>query len=283
MNAHRGSVKELKILDNDEIQMTLTDKVSVFDWGPLPQEILKKGFYCSQFAYQIDQWFKRVEIPTATVRYNADTVFTQRYAADTSDSLVFIPLEWIFRLKVAEGSSLIRREPQKYTFGQELNPMIVEMWTKRERIDRLLEKDEALKISGLDLPRLEQCRILVQKAATILAKKLKESGLLLWDGKFELAFDKKRNCPILIDLVTPDELRLTTTTDKKFKPLSKEPVREYYRSLPWFEKITEAKKTHGDKFVDHSPPPPPIPSEKLQEFSKIYKTCAEKVTRRNDL
>src|SRR5262249_48760653 len=63
-----------------------------------------------------------------------------------------------------------------------------------------------------------------------------QSGIELWDGKFEFAKDKKGL--MLVDSIGPDELRLLY----KGVHLSKEMIRQVYRDSPWEKAIKEAQK-----------------------------------------
>ncbi|NBQ52140.1 MAG: hypothetical protein EBU49_00960, partial [Proteobacteria bacterium] len=122
---YRGSVKDvLGGGDRDRLIFEYSDRYSVFDWGPMPDEISGKGEALATIA---DQVFRNVRIPHHSLglmpgrprclsvkkvdvkwpqKNNSGWDYSQ-YANQPVDCLV--PLEVIFRFGVPVGSSLPSR------------------------------------------------------------------------------------------------------------------------------------------------------------------------------
>lgn len=159
-----------------------------------------------------------------------------------------VPLEVIFRFGMPAGSSLKKRLERNPDYarvlGLETIPAenewfdrpVVELYTKLEDKDRLLSVQEALLISGLTPGQLEEMIEMSYGLALALFVLFAQSGIELWDGKFEFAIDK--NGLMLVDSIGPDELRLI----HKKVHLSKEMIRQVYRGSTWESAIAEAQK-----------------------------------------
>jgi phosphoribosylaminoimidazole-succinocarboxamide synthase len=164
-----------------------------------------------------------------------------------------IPLEVIFRFGMNKGSSLLGRLQSNPNAAAELGfselpkpdqwfaQPIVEFSTKLEPKDRHLSMQEAAVLSGLDAEGFATLVQLTQLIALALHHEFAEKRLELWDGKLE--FLKERNATgktsiILADSIGPDELRLLF----RGKQLSKEFLREHYRTTPWAESLEKAQK-----------------------------------------
>jgi phosphoribosylaminoimidazole-succinocarboxamide synthase len=163
-----------------------------------------------------------------------------------------IPLEVIFRFGMSKGSSLLSRIELNPSYAQTLglkeSPVpdqwfsrpVIEFSTKLEAKDRLLSLQEAILISRLGP---EMVDTLVETALLIalgLHHVFGERGLELWDGKLEFVLAGNGNGSdqlLLADSIGPDELRLLY----KGEQLSKEFLRQFYRTTPWAEAIRLAQ------------------------------------------
>ncbi len=162
-----------------------------------------------------------------------------------------VPLEVIFRFGLPSGSSLFERlEDEDYRRelglhhipkeGESFNRPLIEFSTKLETTDRYIKYEEAQRISGLSDREFSE----LYAHNIILACRLKdlffESGIELWDGKFEWAFgqDHEGRGFELVDSIGPDELRLM----KEGQKLSKEFLRGFYRQSEWLKAVKLAKE-----------------------------------------
>jgi phosphoribosylaminoimidazole-succinocarboxamide synthase len=163
-----------------------------------------------------------------------------------------VPLEFIFRFGMPEGSSLMKRVNDesylkelglmtKPNYGDVFEKPVVEFSTKLEPSDRYIVYSEAKRIACLSNEEFKSIQSTIQLLAMRLKDIFQDVGLELWDGKFELAFGKMKNGKreiLLVDSIGPDELRLT----KDGTPLSKENLRMFYRDSEWHLALEESKK-----------------------------------------
>jgi phosphoribosylaminoimidazole-succinocarboxamide synthase len=203
-----------------------------------------------------------------------------------------VPLEVVFRFSCPEGSSLFERAsdprylPSIGFAGVELRAgarwefPVLEAFTKLESTDRPLPLVEALAISGLPGPRLQEVFFRTAWVAGWLRWRCARAGLELADGKLEWGVDEK-GAIFLVDAIGPDELRLL----KDGVQLSKEFLRRHYRGTPWFEAIGQAKsraKAEGiaewKKLVAEGPPA--LPESERELASQLYLSLANELTGR---
>lgn len=173
------------------------------------------------------------------------TVF---YYQHQTEDCRLVPLEVVFRFGMPQGSSLKKRLDENPDYarqlglknvpaeGQWFDRPVLEFYTKLEPKDRLLSIQEALLISGLSPERFEQLADLAYATALAIYHHFAECGIELWDGKFEFLEDHKGL--ILGDSIGPDELRLVFAGHN----LSKEMIRQFYRSTPWQLSLEKAQK-----------------------------------------
>ena len=196
-----------------------------------------------------------------------------------------IPLEVVFRFDIPSGSSLLDRTQNKEYLkeiglavapqeGNSFAMPIIEFSSKLETTDRYMSYHEAKMISGLNEDEFRD----LYETATLLALRLKsyfeECSIKLSDGKFEFAWDESRH-PMLVDVITPDELRISY----KGISLSKENIRKVYRTTSWHQNVKKAKTMateRGDKdwknlcISELKSLPPSLDKDDLERFSMIY-------------
>ncbi len=188
---------------------------------------------------------------------------------------MFIPLEVIFRMGVARGSSLLKRFPGKYQENEMFDRPMIEFTTKLERFDRPLTHEEAREIANLNEVEWRNLIATTEKIALTLKDVFAESGITLWDGKVEFAAGTGINREIvLVDSIGPDELRLT----KDGVQLSKEIIRQYYKDSEWYARLDEMKKKHGEKFKDFISPPDKLSREFKNAVEEMYLTLPELIS-----
>lgn len=173
-----------------------------------------------------------------------------------------IPLEYIVRLGVTSGSSILRKynrlsDTDKKTYLNELgidalspwtrfDPPIVDLTTKYEPEDRNLSRQEAALISGVGGKTFSRSMIMAILGAYLLQQIFSRMGLFLWDLKWEIARDGDNL--VFVDTIDTDSVRVTIKIkhDNKsfFVHFNKQAMRDYYKIMhaEWYKAVNEAKK-----------------------------------------
>jgi phosphoribosylaminoimidazole-succinocarboxamide synthase len=294
---YAGKVKQVWSTDDpDIIEFRYTDQISVFD-QIIPSLIPRKGESLNRTSCH---WLKLVEnegvCKTHLIEMNApDRCLARRFdvirepGAITSDmENVFVPLEVICRHFLA-GSGWRRyakgdvgAEEFGFAPGTELEEGVklpvpyVEVSTKFEAFDRLLDTEEALEISGLSLEELNNIKEIVLKIDSIIEREAALNGLIHVDGKKEFALGEGRE-PILVDSFgTLDEDRWW---DKdayergEIVQLSKEFVRGHYIEDGHHKELYDARENGKEE-----PPIPALPQSMIDRTSALYASMFERLT-----
>jgi phosphoribosylaminoimidazole-succinocarboxamide synthase len=268
---HKGSTKDV-FRWNDDYVFRFSDRYSVFDWGEMPDHIPCKGFALAGFTKVVYKRLEEKGIKTHLLDKDCggDEIVVRPFEVIRAagplprKGNVFIPLEVIFRTGVAKGSSLLKRFSH-YHEGQRFNQPQIEFTTKLERFDRPLTHEEAKELAGMNdtewTALLETTTMIALELEALFA----QTGITLWDGKVEFAFDQDRNI-VLVDSIGPDELRLT----KDDVQLSKEVIRQYYRNSEWYKKLDGVKREHGENFKNHIAQPDKLPIGLLKAVENMY-------------
>jgi phosphoribosylaminoimidazole-succinocarboxamide synthase len=289
---YKGSTKDIfRCADN--YLFKFSDRYSVFDWGEMPDHLEGKGKALSQFTRRLYQYLETKGITHHLVNIDCgcdELVVTPFKVFRDGTSLkgltnVFIPLEVIFRLGYANGSSLKKRMitvenwkaagfERAYVEGEIFDHPMVEFTTKLERLDRPVDYSEAQSLSGLND---DEWKELIEKSV-LIAEFLRDLfikyNIVLWDGKFEFALGEYKGNNreiILVDSIGPDELRLTIDGVH----LSKEVLRQYYRSTEWYNELKKAKEDHGSEFKNYVSTPPVLSRNFKTTIEEMYKILPE--------
>ena len=288
---HRGSVKDIYRINARELLFRFSDRYSIFDWGEMPDAIPHKGHAlasmgCKFLEYLEHRGFKThylgrgdepnsMRVRSVTVPRDGVSVYQARPTS------ILIPLEVIFRLGAPKGSSLLRRLKTEadwfaagydrvYKEGEFFKEVKIDFTTKLERQDRVLSDGEAKSLAGMNGQEWEELKDKTKKIAAEIKTIFARFGAVLWDGKFEFAFDEERKI-ILVDSIGLDEMRLTF----EGIPLSKELLRQYYLGSPWYLALSNAKETHPSEFKEYCKnalhaEPSPLPTGVVSAVSDIY-------------
>jgi phosphoribosylaminoimidazole-succinocarboxamide synthase len=280
---HKGSTKDV-YQKGSNFLFKFSDRYSVFDWGEMPDHLEGKGTALAEFTKILYSELskKGIKHHLLNVQGNEMEVTPFTVIRDGSSIAgkenVFIPLEVIFRMGFAKGSSLRKKKTLQewtdagydrvYSELEMFNAPMIEFTTKLERFDRPLTHSEARELSGLNEGEWTALLNLTSSVALILKNKFEQSGITLWDGKIELAagtFNGSDREIILVDSIGPDELRLTRSNIQ----LSKEIIRQYYRQTEWYSQLEKVKEKHGVEFKEFISAPPAL--------SKEFKTAVEEM------
>jgi phosphoribosylaminoimidazole-succinocarboxamide synthase len=289
----KGKVKEAYDL-GDKLEFRFTDNISVFD-KVIPSLIPYKGeTLCREGTY----WFQRAKqmgIRTHFLDYISPNIMVVKKVdiiqppdITPQSKRYLIPLEFICRWfiagslfdRVKEGkvsvSALGFPPSHKVVYGESLPEPFLEVSTKLEKTDKLLDEKSALQISGLTQEEIDEAKELVLRIDQDLGKSVEKRGLIHVDGKKELAFDENRELMVIDVYGTADEDRFWDKQKYeagKFVDLSKEYVRQYYRSTGYKDLLYNARDA-GQK----EPEIPPLPDEVVGQTSQIYIKLFERIT-----
>lgn len=288
---HKGSTKDV-FAHGENFLFRFSDRYSVFDWGEMPDHLTGKGAALAKFTKAIYSKLSAAGIKhhlLNTACGDNEIVVRPFEVVRDGSSLagkknVFIPLEVIFRMGYAKGSSLKKRMKSRedwinagfdreYSELEMFSEPRIEFTTKLERFDRPLTHAEAKVLAFLNDNEWSNLLATTKTIANLLKDTFFESGIQLWDGKVELALDENRNI-VLVDSIGPDELRLT----KNGTQLSKEIIRQHYRNSEWYQKLDEVKAKHGAEFKQFISAPPALPKEFKNAVEELYTVLAESVS-----
>jgi phosphoribosylaminoimidazole-succinocarboxamide synthase len=290
----QGKVKDVYEVDAHTLEFVFSDKISVFD-KTIPSIIPDKGeSLCrsSAFWFQVARscgiktHFKEF-IPPDRMRVEKVQILPYD-KIDKKSANYLIPLEVICRHYVA-GSLWDRirakefkpvklgfKSTKEVKYGDKLPEPFVEVTTKIEHHDRLLTKTEALKLAGLTSSEYQKIIDSVLEIDEQIAEEVEKRDLIHVDGKKEYAFDEDRELMIVDTFGTADEDRWWDWADYskgRFVELSKENIRQYYRSIGYFDKLQEARKMGKPE-----PKIPALPESKIREVSGLYQEMFERIT-----
>lgn len=289
----KGKVKEAYDL-GDELEFQFTDNISVFD-KVIPTRISHKGeTLCREGVFWFDR-AKRMGINTHFLRYlppagmavrKVDIIQPEQITRQSRRYL--IPLEFICRWYVA-GSLQDRVKDgeitpealgfprgHKVTFAEPLPEPFIEVSTKLEKTDRLLDRAAALDLAGLTASEYDYLVEIVLMIDEDIRRNVEPRGLIHVDGKKELAFDENRE-PMVVDVYgTADEDRFWDKArydEGEFVDLSKEYVRQHYRKTGYKDLLYGARAAGAGE-----PDIPALPTDVAQETSAIYIKLYEMIT-----
>lgn len=289
----KGKVKEAYDL-GDKLEFTFTDNISVFD-KIIPSLIPYKGeTLCREGVY----WFeraKRMGLRTHFLEYipprgmmvkKVDILQPEEITIQTRRHL--IPLEFICRWYVAGSlydrvkngdilaSDLGFASGHQIEYGEALPEPFLEVSTKLEKTDRILDKTSALGLSGLSCSEYEDVIEMILRIDEDIRKCVEPRGLIHVDGKKELAFDEERQIMVVDVYGTADEDRFWDKSRYElgeFVDLSKEFVRQYYRTTGYKDELYYARSEGRSE-----PKIPGLPADVIDKTSRIYVKLYEMIT-----
>jgi phosphoribosylaminoimidazole-succinocarboxamide synthase len=289
-----GKVKE--VYDEGEtLLFKFTDKISVFD-KIIPSMIPYKG---ESLCRTSEFWFRtaaqQAGVETHLIeRISPTEMRVKKYSVPEGKGNIFtvnflIPLEFVARYylagslydRVLEGKVPLSELglEGKPVYGEKLDDPYLEATTKFEKFDRPLNEREALEIGGLKREELTEIFDKILKIDRRIEKKVGSNGLIHADGKKEFALGDHRQ-PVVVDTFgTADEDRFWDRKEYengKIIELSKESVRQYYRSNGYHDKLYEAR-SKGTKEPDISA----LPENLISQTSELYRNLFTRITGEN--
>ena len=286
-----------------------TDAYSVFDWGPMPDAIPRKGAsLCTMGAFNFER-LEEAGVPThyrgvvaendvgpLSTRSNPPTEMAidltrvpdlphdgreYDYNAyhEAGGGNYLIPLEVVFRNRVPVGSSLRRRtDPPDHGLPFEVWPEepvdlekpIVEFSTKYEESDRYLDREEVDAIAGrADVAELES---LAREVNRVVTEQADSHGIVHEDGKIECLYvDGEIRVADVVG--TFDENRFSYEGQQ----LSKEVLRQHHKRVQpdWVDAVQRAKTEAERRNVADWRPlcevePEPLDGDVIDLASELY-------------
>ncbi len=315
-----GSVKDLEVIERPHgIKMGrgrfhFSDRFSVFDWGPMPDEIPDKGrALCVTSSY----FFERLEergvrthyigivengkvrhldeldgpsdvMEIRLVRVIRPNVMQGSYdytPVASAERNYLIPIEFIYRNSLPEGSSVFERLKKGLRIeylglnripdpGERLEKPIFDVSTKLEDTDRYITWDEARELGGLSEEEIEEIKKILATVSNVVNERISKAGLWNDDGKIEMAFDSERKLMVVDSVGTLDECRFTYGG----RHVSKEILRMIYRKTQWYDEICRAKERSMGDWRKLCSPPPPLPGEVIESIGNLYKSMSDEIT-----
>lgn len=294
---HTGSVKIIRRDSEKVLAFEHTDKFSVFDCGPHPQEIPEMGVNLCRMNVSSFKVAQALKIPTHFIaKKDERTIFVREFATPKDRPLnpgetdVMLPLEWIDRSHVS--GSLRRafleskkkptdygfRSDDRYIIPTEGDPLpfpVHECTTKWEKVDRpLTVKEATVLIGGITEVEWHRSWAIIDRLNGALSLAAKAAGFTRLDGKKELAFSGPKRQIVVIDAFgNPHEDRYAPTLrleQGEVIHFSKEFLRQLFIKNGFFATVKEARKANQP-----DPPYLPLPAEDILEASRRFKILAD--------
>mgnify|MGYP006090772033 CR=1 FL=1 len=294
---YSGKVKQVWSTDDPDIlEFRYTDQISVFD-QIIPSLIPRKGESLNRTTCH---WFDLVAkegiCRTHIVQRNGSErclvrrvdIYREPGTLPRDGEWVFVPLEFVCRHYLA-GSGWRRYQRGELTAeelgfeagtvlesGAKLPAPYLEITTKFEDYDRLIDREEALEIANISGEELDSLLQVVIKVDTLIEREALLRGLIHVDGKKEFALGPGR-VPVLVDSFgTLDEDRWWDS-EQYYKgnivQLSKEFVRQHYIDSGHQDQVRTARESGNE-----DPVIPALPQEVIDQTTALYTSMYERLT-----
>lgn len=277
---YQGKVRDIYEVDQNNILIVSTDRVSVFDTilpTPIPEKgiILNKvsNFWFKKFSEQIDNHLSDININELKI---TDSDYDQ--IEDRSvvvKKLSALPIEAIVRKYLigsgysdylSKGSICNIPLPENLKMASKLPDLIFTPSSKAKvgEHDINIEFNEMVEIIGLDHSKsIKEISLEIFRNAE---KHLIKKNIILADTKFEFGLTKKGKLILMDEILTPDSSRfwLANTYEEGVSPasLDKQFIRDYVKSISWVDTL----------------PPPELPENIVEKTYNKYKDLEKILT-----
>ena len=277
---YQGKVRDIYEVDQNNILIVSTDRVSVFDTilpTPIPEKgiILNKvsNFWFKKFSEQIDNHLSDININELKI---TDSDYDQ--IEDRSvvvKKLSALPIEAIVRKYLigsgysdylSKGSICNIPLPENLKMASKLPDLIFTPSSKAKvgEHDINIEFNKMVEIIGLDHSKsIKEISLEIFKNAE---KHLIKKNIILADTKFEFGLSKKGKLILMDEILTPDSSRfwLANTYEEGVSPasLDKQFIRDYVKSISWVDTL----------------PPPELPENIVEKTYNKYKDLEKILT-----
>ena len=268
---HRGKVRDVYQVTDNELLMVATDRLSAFDCV-LPTPIPRKGEVLTQLsAFWFKKFDKLVDHHFLTASFDEMPAVVRAHEELRGRSMLVkktnvFPVECVVR-GYLEGSGWKDYKASGRICAHELpkgllqcDKLLMPIFTPATKAevghDDNISQVEFMKIVGHDTAAL-----LKSTSKELFAKANEfalERGLIIADTKFEFGEDDRGNIMLVDEILTPDSSRFWDV--KSYEPGHPQPsfdkqfVREYLESIGW----------------DKKPPAPALPPDIAEATSERY-------------
>lgn len=276
-----GKVRDLFELDDGNLVIVTTDRVSAFD-VVLPDEIPYKGIVLNRLS---EFWFRYLEgvIPNHMISISNEDMPAEFRTGEMEGrcmmvkKLDMLPIECIVRGYLS-GSGLSSYKENNTICGIEFLPGLQEYEKLKEpiftpttksttghdenmsfeQVSEIIGSDLALYVKGKSIEIYSKC-----------AKLARRKGIIIADTKFEFGLDKRGNLVLADEVLTPDSSRFWPADKYRVgispPSLDKQFLRDWLKSSGWNKK----------------PPAPHIPKgiicETASRYFKIYQMLTNEI------
>lgn len=269
---HAGKVRDLYSLDNDELLLVASDRISVYDVA-LPTPIPERGALLTQLSVY---WFHKLADVVPNHLISATDVPEEfRGRAIRCSKLDMIPVECIARGYLT-GLGLREYQKNGTVSGVRLPPGLVEGSKLPEPIftpttkysdtghDEFITFDDVVKEVGRETA--EHLRSLTLELYKRGAEHAAKSGIIIADTKFEFGWSKTGELTLGDEALTSDSSRFWSNDEwepgRPQRSMDKQFVRDWSRSTGW----------------DMTPPGPEIPIDVVEATRQRYIEVYERIT-----
>lgn len=293
--SRQGSAKDILRVDDESLGFRFTDHFSVFDVGRSKDEIPGKAnaiCACSLKSFEIARsigipthFIERIDAVTIRVREcRTDLPTLEGCIAMTEENYV-VPLEWIYRLRVA--GSILRafrsgtKKPEAYGLpageipeeGASFSYPVHMLTTKFEKVDRDLNKHEACLMAGISYVDHEHFLSMIDRLTGATSLAAHRAGFAILDGKMECLMGPGRAKMIGDVFVTPDEDRpvlLHPLENGEVIHYGKEFVRQVFIKMGYYDELKKAR-AKGQPDL----PLPKLDRDTIKEAGRRYEEFAQ--------
>lgn len=269
-----GKVKNIFQLENGNLLLKFTDRVSAFDIR-FAEKIPNKGKVLCKFA---KFWFDKLDAPSHFIRMREENAIEVK-------RLSMIPYEFIVR-GYYYGSMLERYVSSsdfRSLFGRNITlkkgaklPLpVFEITTKSEEHDVPVERTKVLESGTVDSGTLEDIRDLSLMIYDTMCSVANRSGFIIADVKLEFGLDEKKKLT-LADSIGPDECRIWL--EKDYQPGKTQGSFDKQLLRDWLIEIGFRQEMLRLSSRDEFPRPPKIPELLISQMSNRYIYVYEKIT-----
>ena len=269
-----GKVKNIFQLENGNLLLKFTDRISAFDIK-FAEKIPNKGKVLCKFA---KFWFDKLDAPSHFIGMREENAIEVK-------RLSMIPYEFIVR-GYYYGSMLERyvsTSDFRSLFGRNLTlekaaklPLpVFEITTKSEEHDVPVERTKVIESGALNSGTLEDIRDLSLMIYDTMCSVANRSGFIIADVKLEFGLDEK-NKLTLADSIGPDECRIWL--EKDYQPGKTQGSFDKQLLRDWLIEIGFRQEMLRLSSRDEFPRTPKIPELLISQMSNRYIYVYEKIT-----
>ncbi len=304
---HEGSAKQTLVYKEPSMDFfgdgafQFLNFFSIFDWGRfLNDPITAKAIAMAVVARKHFELLKSTGIKThfrgmtGPTKMNIALVNIPEPYKDVVPGLknYLLPIEIIHRTRVhPESSDLKKIKAGKRTYQElgyakmpcpheKLEPVKISWSTKLEEEDRVLSKEEARILAGLNPEEMDCLEALATEVNAIIVNHCESLGFLHYDGKIEVAKDSEGEFMVIDVLGTLEEDRfMVKVAAGIYVDVSKQFLRNWHIDTGW-KKIVDAAKSRAEKedirnWKAYCSEPPKLPARISALATEMYLADAE--------